>query len=837
MPLPPWLWVWLITFGFFHLPNELRSVSDRVSRLFGGIQIEGRDIPLGGIFQLPILMITGAVLLGLLTVLLPWARAAYLEKRFRLTALPQMSPALKDIAGFVHEHAPEIEVKGNLLRTDHLAFVYPIGYRKRAMAIFGGVVRLWRSDRKAAEAVILHEVAHSRNGDVLIVGAGSLFTTLVRYIPLLGILSLLIDVPAYSIAIVGTLDVGDVAAALLRLVPKLWPYLIVAMMATLLAPVTAIWCAEFNADRFAVQVQGTNAPLVGVLDKLPQRASWWRWLIFRITHPPDRMRKWMITKTGGLARPIFLLLLFPIAAVLGGFLIEVQSAWGLVVNSNDAAGGDVFAARLVSSMNRVALYCVVLAALIALWPVLARYWAVLFTEHRSGERTLGGVVNRNHLIGAGVLAVISGLYFSAVRYYEPLAKYDLPEAGWLPPGEYSTGIFRPAMSFEVGPGWWADPEEEKYDVLTLQTGKVPEGQMDGAVRFQNVHEVFRADLTVEDVTAASNHEDAPDDMVEWFQEHPYVDTTRLLPITVGGAPGVHFDVSISESYAPQVRPSYPACTTKVLCLPLFYHGEGSEAGWYALFGPEGLKYKVIVVDVASETVVIVVNAPDDNFVDFLRQAAKVLGTVSWERIKKSEQELPEKSKFFKFPESELLRIPRQGPLPPGEYMTDEFEPTLSFNVGEDWFVNNLEAKHHLTLRNESRWLAFANITEVYDPRDPGLDKLSAAPEDLAAWLEKHPYLDTEKPVPVTVQGAKGLMVDTKVSTAPENYSPHCSVPCVPLFKLDRSPYWLQAGYQNRIILLRVEGKMVAIVFESPDEEFDEYLPKAEAVLNSVKWRG
>jgi len=756
-----------------------------------------------------------------------------------------MSPALKDIAGFVHEHAPEIEVKGNLLRTDHLAFVYPLGYRKRAMALFGGVVRLWRSDRKAAEAVILHEVAHGRNGDVLIVGAGSLFTTLVRYIPLLGILSLLISVPAYSISMVGTLDVGDVAAALLRLVPKLWPYLLVAMMATLLAPVTAIWCAEFNADRFAVQVQGTNAPLVSVLDKLPQRASWWRWLIFRITHPPDRMRKWTITKTGGLARPIFLLLLFPIAAVLEGFMIEVQGAWGLVFNSNDAAGGDVFAARLVSSMNRVALYCLVLTALIALWPVLARYWAFLFTAHRTGERTLGGVVYRNYLIGAGILAVILGLYFSAVRYYEPLAKYDLPEAGWWPPGKYSTSLFRPAMSFEVGPGWWVEPEDEKYDVLTLDKGKVAEGQYHGSVNFQNVHEVFRADLTVEDVTAASNHEDAPDNMVEWFQEHPYVDTTRLLPITVGGAPGVQFDARISESYAPQVRPDYSTCTTSVLCLPLFSYGEGSEAGWFALFGAYrpglrpvvGLNYKVIVVNVKGETVVIVVTAPYDKFDDFLLDADKVLDSVRWERIRKSEQELPEKSEFFKFPESELLRIPRQGPLPPGEYMTDEFEPTLSFSVGEDWIVNIPEAKHNLTLRNESRWLAFANITEVYDPRDPGLDKLSAAPEDLVAWLQKHPYLDTEKPVPVTVQGVKGLMVDTKVSTAPENYPSGCSGPCVPLFELDRSPYWLQAGYQDRIILLRIEGKMVAIVLESPDEEFDEYLPKAEAVLNSVKWRG
>src|SRR5215218_3228348 len=361
MPIPPWLWVWLITFGVFYLPNELRSVPWRVSILLGGTQVSGRQIPLGGLIQLPILLITGAVLLGLLTVALPWARAAYLERRFRLTTSLQMSPALKRIAEFVHEHAPEIEVKANLLRTDQLAFVYPIGYRKRAIALFGGIVRLWRADRKAAEAVILHEVAHGRNGDVLIVGAGSLFTTLVRYVPLLGFLSLLIGVPAYTISMIGTLDVGEAAAALLRLVPKLWPYVIVATIATVLAPVTAIWCAEFNADRFAVQVQGTNAPLVGVLDKLPQRVSWWRWLIFRITHPPDRMRKWMITKTGGIARQVFVLLLFPVAAVLEAFMGAVQGAWVLFVTGAGAvAGGDAFAARLVSSMNRVAWDCLML---------------------------------------------------------------------------------------------------------------------------------------------------------------------------------------------------------------------------------------------------------------------------------------------------------------------------------------------------------------------------------------------------------------------------------------------------------------------------------------------
>jgi len=400
------------------------------------------------------------------------------------------------------------------------------------------------------------------------------------------------------------------------------------------------------------------------------------------------------------------------------------------------------------------------------------------------------------------------------------------------------------MSFEVGPGWWVEPEDEKYDVLTLDKGKGSEGQWDGSVYFQNVHEVFRADLTDEDGTAASNREDAPDDMVEWFQEHPYVDTTRLLPITVGGAPGVHFDARISESYAPQVRLDYSTCMTSVLCLPLFYYGEGSEAGWFTLleayrpkFRPLGSEYKVIVVDVKGETVVIVITAQYDKFDDFLLDADKVLDSVRWERIRKSEQKLPEKSEFFKFPESELLRIPRQGPLPPGEYMTDEFEPTLSFSVDEDWIISSSEAKHQLILRNESRWLTFANVPEVYDPTDPGLDEPSPAPENMVAWLQRHPYLDTEKPVPVTVQGAKGLAVDTTVSSVPENYPTGCSTPCVPLFRLNRSPFWLQAGYRNRILLLRVEGKTVAIVLESPAREFDEYLPRAETLLSSVKWRG
>ena len=58
------------------------------------------------------------------------------------------------------------------------------------------------------------------------------------------------------------------------------------------------------------------------------------------------------------------------------------------------------------------------------------------------------------------------------------------------------------------------------------------------------------------------------------------------------------------------------------------------------------------------------------------------------------------------------------------------------------------------------------------------DRTSRAPDDMVTWLRNHPLLDTSEPVPVTVGGQEGVLLDASVSPALKDYSPECGpVPC------------------------------------------------------------
>lgn len=58
-------------------------------------------------------------------------------------------------------------------------------YRRSALAIFGGLARLWRADREAAGTILLHEIGHYRQGDPLAQGAGAFFGEYLRRWPLI----------------------------------------------------------------------------------------------------------------------------------------------------------------------------------------------------------------------------------------------------------------------------------------------------------------------------------------------------------------------------------------------------------------------------------------------------------------------------------------------------------------------------------------------------------------------------------------------------------------------------------------------------------------------------
>lgn len=192
------------------------------------------------------------------------------------------------------------------------------------------------------------------------------------------------------------------------------------------------------------------------------------------------------------------------------------------------------------------------------------------------------------------------------------------------------------------------------------------------------------------------------------------------------------------------------------------------------------------------------------------------------------------------------QISRPQPLPEegqalrtGEYRSEEFEPSLSFRVGEGWATDPPEASDILRLtRGEMGGLGFANIREVYEPSETGTPNVVEAPEDMVGWFRRHPYLETTEPEPVTVGGVKGVRFDVVGEDVPEGYRGVCGTGCVDIARFsDGSRLFHPEGARERLIFLDVEGETVTMGFGSPASEFDEHAPEAQKVIDTVQWRG
>jgi hypothetical protein len=119
-----------------------------------------------------------------------------------------------------------------------------------------------------------------------------------------------------------------------------------------------------------------------------------------------------------------------------------------------------------------------------------------------------------------------------------------------------------------------------------------------------------------------------------------------------------------------------------------------------------------------------------------------------------------------------------------------------------------------------------------------------APKNIDGWLQQHPYLQTSKTEPVRVGGVKGVGLDVVVGDLPKGYNPTCSSivgqpNCVDLVRLSTGePVFVVEGEKGRVPVLEdLEGETVAIGFYSPVSEFEEFVPEAQKVIDTVKWRG
>ncbi len=181
------------------------------------------------------------------------------------------------------------------------------------------------------------------------------------------------------------------------------------------------------------------------------------------------------------------------------------------------------------------------------------------------------------------------------------------------------------------------------------------------------------------------------------------------------------------------------------------------------------------------------------------------------------------------------------PLPAGRYVTEEFKPAMSFTLGKGWTRGGPELRDIWDLRdieNDAFWVLFSTAEKVYDPKGPDRVKIAPAPEDMVAWLQANPHLKTEEPKPTSVGGEKGVQFDAIVTPPVE--APLCTG-CVgvPLFHYsDGQRSYVENGEKIRFIVLEdVKGKTVTIFVETTPQAFEEFMAKAQKVVDSVEWGG
>src|SRR5215218_7943755 len=176
------------------------------------------------------------------------------------------------------------------------------------------------------------------------------------------------------------------------------------------------------------------------------------------------------------------------------------------------------------------------------------------------------------------------------------------------------------------------------------------------------------------------------------------------------------------------------------------------------------------------------------------------------------------------------------PLRSGEYHSVKFKPPLSFKVSQPWanIAEQLSDWIQLGYENDTGNISFANVKEVYKP---GTTNVVEAPKDLVGWLQHHPYLKTSEPQPVTLGGVKGEQLEVLVDHLPKDPNGYCGSDCLDIFNQSSNQigYFREVNKRRVFVLEDVKGDTVVIWFAGPPDTFDKFAPKAQKVMDSVKW--
>jgi hypothetical protein len=88
-------------------------------------------------------------------------------------------------------------------------------------------------------------------------------------------------------------------------------------------------------------------------------------------------------------------------------------------------------------------------------------------------------------------------------------------------------------------------------------------------------------------------------------------------------------------------------------------------------------------------------------------------------------------------------------------------------------------------------------------------------------------------------GASGMRIDVTASATSENWpQEQCGEqPGVPLLTFsDGNGITGHGRFEDRLVIVDVGSKTVLIDVSAPAEKFDEFLPKVQKLLESVRWK-
>jgi hypothetical protein len=470
--MPPWLWVWLAGYLLATMPQEIRLVH-LILTYFGQDSalrgIAGKGLVtverLALIFDL---VIYAVIVAGAVAALLPRLRGRWVEWRFKLVSDDR--PIVAEMQRFVSSHDPSIRLRVTI-RSDQMARIYPVGWRRARIAIFRPLPALWRRDREAAQAILLHEIAHRRQGDQLIVGLGSPFVMLMR-----------IWVPAYLLLVLVpvTIYLADGGSALAPFIALSSVTQAVLIPAEIFLPVTALWLAELGADQVAAHAAGAGAMRQALRATAGSGASVLARALALLSHPPRRLRlRLAAARPAGSAG---LVAVWPAALVAWlvvlplGLTVLALLLLGFPLSLTETGLREGMHELLTDSRPVVIATAVLLLA----WPVLAYPWQRLWSSAPRLSRQLWWPYLAAAILPIGMLAVslapLQGSLPAALQGSRPAA---------VPTPRQPTGFCAKLTRWELGRGQRAEERVEVDFEQLMLSSSITAGtaqRLDGAIR-------------------------------------------------------------------------------------------------------------------------------------------------------------------------------------------------------------------------------------------------------------------------------------------------------------------------------------------------------------------